>query len=352
MKEAKIEVSGRVQGVNFRNNVKNFADKTGLKGYVLNREDGTVLIVVQGEKEKIESLISWIKKNPGFSKVEKINCEWKDSSNIFKEFRVQRNNGILFDKAASLKNLFKFIRKKNTSLKKNKSETKKNIPIHIAIIPDGNRRWAQQLGLESSSGHYTSADYKRLKSLFMEAKNYGVKYFSLWAFSTDNWKRDEKEIQAIFDLIEKGVEKMTAEAKENKIRFMHIGRKDRLPKKLVSKLEKLERETSSFEDFNVQLFIDYGGRDEIIRAINRLLNKKDKNIDEKSFLKYLDSGKIPPPDLIIRTGKEHRLSGFMLYQGAYAELYFSDVYFPDFEPSHLREAFEDYNNRKRRFGGN
>ena len=175
---------------------------------------------------------------------------------------------------------------------------------------------------------------------------------SIWGFSTDNWKRSKQEQEEIFNLISSGAEKFIKDAQKNKIRFRHIGRKDRLPKKLLSLLEKLEEMTKDYTGFSVQLCLDYGGRDEIIRSINKLLKSKTKKIDEKDFEKYLDTNDLPDPDLIIRTSGEKRTSGFMPYQGTYAELYFSDLYFPDFGPKELRKAVKEFGRRNRRFGGN
>jgi len=188
-----------------------------------------------------------------------------------------------------------------------------------------------------------------MDALFNEAKRLGVKYMSFWGFSTENWNRNKEEIKAIFNLVLSMSEKFRKDAHKNKIRFRHIGRKDRLPKKLVSELERLERETALYKDFNVNLCLDYGGRDEILRAVNKLLGKK--KVSEKDFVMALDTAGIPEPDLIIRTSGENRTSGMMPFQAAYAELCFSNVYFPDFDAAELRKAVEEFSRRVRRFGG-
>ena len=224
--------------------------------------------------------------------------------------------------------------------------------MHVAIIPDGNRRWAKSKGFEESFGHYKAGAYENLEELFREGKKLGIKYMSIWGFSTENWKRSDKEKEGIFELILSGVEKFMKDAGENQIRFRHIGRKDRLPAGLVSALKKLEKETEKYDKFNVQLCLDYGGRDEIIRAVNKALKAGAKSVDEKSFLGFLDTEGISDPDLIIRTAGERRLSGFMPFQAVYSEFYFSDLYFPDFGARELRRAVRDYGKRQRRFGGN
>ena len=183
-----------------------------------------------------------------------------------------------------------------------------------------------------------------------EAKNLGVRFFTVWAFSDDNWKRSKKEIDSLFELYNKSIGKLGKELKKNKIKFRHLGRKDRLPCELVEAIDELEESTKNFEDFSVQLAIDYGGRDEIIRGVNKLLKSGKKSILKKDFDRFLDSCGIPDPDLIIRTSGESRLSGFMPFQSVYSELYFTKLKFPDFGVNELREAIENFGKRKRKFG--
>lgn len=340
LKEVEIEAYGRVQGVNLRYSIRKFCNSLELKGYVLNRKDGSVLIVAQGDEQKLNELILWIKESPGFSSVEEVNYFWRDARARYSAFDIVREDSYLIDKAKSIVNLGRSVIVDN----------KKNVPVHVLIIPDGNRRWARERGLQASFGHYTSASDERIMELFLEAKRMRVRYLSLWGFSTENWKRDEKEIKAIFNLILKKIDKFREEAHKHRIRFRHLGRKDRLPKELLKELTKLERETEDYEDLNVQLMLDYGGRDEIIRAVNKMLKSGVKKIDEKTFEYYLDSKDIPDPDLIIRTSGEKRTSGAMPYQAAYAELYFADCYFPEFTSEEFRKAMRAYIDRVRRFG--
>lgn len=341
MKEIRIEARGRVQGVNFRSNVKSRADELGLKGFAMNKEDGDVSILAQGEKKSLEEFLIFVQKSPGFSKVEGLSYKWGDAGKEYPDFRVIRDGGFIFDKAKSLINLGKsFIGGRG------------KVPVHVAIIPDGNRRWAKSKGFEESFGHYKAGAYENLEELFREGKKLGIKYMSIWGFSTENWKRCEKEKEGIFELVLSGVEKFMRDAEENQIRFRHIGRKDRLPAKLVSALEKLEKKTENYNKFNVQLCLDYGGRDEVIRAVNKALKAGARSVDEKSFAGFLDTEGIPNPDLIIRTAGEKRISGFMPFQAVYSEFYFSDLYFPDFGAKEFRKAIRDYGKRQRRFGGN
>jgi undecaprenyl diphosphate synthase len=224
------------------------------------------------------------------------------------------------------------------------------IPKHIAIIPDGNRRWAKGKGLVSTVGHEVGGGKDHIIPLLDEAKKLGITHLSLWAFSTENWKRSESEKKFLFRLLLKMVGEMREYAHNVKIKFKHIGRKDRLPSKLIEAMKDFEGETKDHDGLNVQLLLDYGGRDDIIRAIEKVSNE-GKKIDEASFCDYLDTKGIPEPDLVIRTGGEKRLSGLLLFQIAYAELYFCDTYFPDFGPENLREAVKDFSERKRNFGG-
>jgi len=222
---------------------------------------------------------------------------------------------------------------------------------HLAIIPDGNRRWAVAKGLVSTMGHYKAGAVDNLLVLMRGAKELGVEYLSFWGFSTENWKRDVVERKAIFDLILKSVDGLRKVAVKEGIRFRLIGRRDRLPEGLISALEGLEKETYDYSSFNVQLLLDYGGRDEIIRGVNKLLGEGVKSVDEAGFSEVLDSAGVSDVDMIIRTGGEKRLSGLMPFQSVYAELYFCDKMFPDFGVEDLRGAVEEFGRRKRRFGG-
>lgn len=225
-----------------------------------------------------------------------------------------------------------------------------NTPKHVSIIPDGNRRWAKNRALKPWEGHAKSGTFENLNPLFEEAEKQGIKYLSFWGFSTENWKRDKKEVDIIMRLILKGLNEFEEHAAQKGIRFVHVGRKDRLLDKLVEKMGELEEGTKDNQGLCVVLCLDYGGRDEITRAINKVVEKGEELVGEEDFLEFLDTSDVPDPDLIIRTGGEKRLSGFMPYQSTYAELYFTDVYFPDFNPEELGRAVEEYKRRQRRFG--
>lgn len=345
MKEARIEVKGRVQGVRFRNNVKRFANELEIRGSVMNLPDGRVLIIAQGSEDKINTLIKELKENHGFSKVEDLDVNWSELRRFSNnDFRIVREGNFFIDQLKIFGRLFMRLFGVGDEVRF------ENVPKHICIIPDGNRRWARFKGLEPHFGHYRAGSYTNIEMLLKEAKRVGVKYVSIWGFSTENWKRSKDEKKALFDLILGGVNRFRKFAQENEIRFKHAGRKDRLPEKLIESLTELEKETQNYKGFIVQLCLDYGGRDEIIRAVNKILKYKVNRVDEKSFARFLDTYEMSDPDLIIRTSGEKRLSGFMPFQSVYAELYFSDVYFPDFGIKELHEAIKEYGKRQRRFG--
>ena len=340
--ELRINIFGRVQGVNFRWQTVRFAKKNDIRGYVINNEEGSVFLVAQGRKEDLKNLLVWIQGNPGFSRVEGVDYRWKKPQIRYKEFSISRKGNYIKDKARGIFALSKSLLSAKINL---------NIPQHISIIPDGNRRWAKEKGLAASLGHYQAGSIDNLEPLINEARELGVKYISIWGFSTENWKREKKEIDAIFNLILKYLKNFEKDAMEQGIRFRHLGRKDRMPKPLVNELAKLEEETKENTGFNVQLCLDYGGRDEIVRTVNKILKNRNKKISEDDFSESLDSKGIPDVDLVIRTSGEKRTSGLMPFQSVYAELYFTEVYFPDFDAKELRKAVEEFSRRQRRFGG-
>ncbi len=229
------------------------------------------------------------------------------------------------------------------------SDIDKNVlPKHIALIVDGNRRWAKERGLSGISGHKAGAE--NINKLVKTAKEMGIKCISAWVFSTENWKRSKEEVKYLFELMGDTVQDYRNKFLEEKSRFVHIGRKDRIPDKLRDRIINLEEQTKNFDDFTMCLAIDYGGHDELVRTVNHL---KDSGIEinEENIEKNLDTATLPKIDLIIRTGGEVRLSGFMSWQCAYAELFFTKTHFPDFSPEELKKAVEDFSHRERRFGG-
>jgi len=339
IEELKMEIFGRVQGVGFRQFVQKEAAALGIVGTVRNREDGSVLIIAQGSKDLLEEFLVLVQKGSLLSRVSGVSYFWSKPKQQYKDFTISVKNGFIRDQKSSFTNLGKKL-----------LGIESQIPKHVAIIPDGNRRWSAENGFGITKGHEVSASYDNIMGIMQEAQKLGIKYLTFWAFSTENWKRNKKEIDYLFSIAKSLLAKLRADAQKHKIRFTHLGRRDRLPKELVSEIEKLESATKGFSDYHVQLCIDYGGRDEISRAINKMLKLGKTEITEKDVSHFLDTQDMPDPDLIIRTSGEQRTSGFMPYQSAYAELYFADCYFPDFGPAELRKAIEEFSRRKRRFG--
>jgi len=225
----------------------------------------------------------------------------------------------------------------------------KNIPNHIGIIPDGNRRWAKKKGLLSFEGHRIGAE-KTLPALIEKANGMGVKFLTFWALSPQNLQREKQEVDNLFRLLRLFLQKRINEFHKKNIRLRVIGDILNLPKDLHVQIKKAEKLTEKNSKITVLFAINYGGKDEIIRAIRKIPKSKIQNIQEKDIYLLLDTEGVPNPDLIVRTGGEKRLSGFMLWQCEYSELYFSDVLFPDFTPAELEKAILDYSCRERRFG--
>lgn len=228
------------------------------------------------------------------------------------------------------------------------------VPDHVAIIPDGNRRWARARGLHTLRGH--KKGFERAVELSRAARDMGIHTATLWGFSTENWDRTKAEINYLMKLYEKLVDEYLEEAKKDKVKIIHLGRTDRLPKVLLKKIKKAEDETKDNTRFIANIAIDYGGQDDILRAVKRIVDDgvKSNEVTSELFGKYVDTHDQPYPyvDLMIRTSGEQRTSGFLLWQSAYTEYYWENDHFPDFTPEKLKAAILDYSRRRRRFGGN
>lgn len=228
------------------------------------------------------------------------------------------------------------------------------IPKHVAIIMDGNGRWAQKRNLKRSEGHKEGA--KTLESLALYAKKKGIRVLSVYAFSTDNFKRSEEEVNYLMDLlIYYFNHKMKKIIKEG-VKIIFSGRKEPLRKDVLESMENIKNKTKDNKECILNICINYGGQEEIVDASIKIYNDlkngtiKESEINRDNFYRYLYND-LPPIDLLIRTGGEVRLSNFMLYSSSYSEFYFTDTYFPDFLESELDKALDHYNNRDRRFGG-
>lgn len=222
-----------------------------------------------------------------------------------------------------------------------------NIPKHIAIIMDGNGRWAKAKNRPRVFGHKAGAD--TLRKIVKYCGNIGVEYLTVYAFSTENWKRSQEEVSALMTLFKTYINSERKMLLENKVRFMVSGRKEGVSKNLLDAIEKLENETSKEYKMTLNIAFNYGGRAEIIDAIKKA-RELDEEVTEENFSKFLYND-IPDPELIIRTSGEFRISNFLLWQLAYSEIYITDVYWPDFNEEELDKAIYSYNKRERRFGG-
>ena len=222
------------------------------------------------------------------------------------------------------------------------------IPAHIAIIMDGNGRWAKQRNLPRTSGHKEGLEVA--KKIVKAAKEVGVKYITLYTFSTENWKRTQDEVGYLMGLIKNHLRAEFKFYKENDIRVKHIGNLSGLPKDIQDEINSNIEECKDFNSLTVVLAINYGGKDEISRAINKA-KSENKEINENNFTEFFDLPEMPDVDLIIRTGGEKRLSNFLLWHGAYAELDFVDTLWPDYNEEYFYQSIKEFQKRNRRFGG-
>ena len=233
-------------------------------------------------------------------------------------------------------------------------ETGRKIPQHIAIILDGNGRWAKAKGMPRNYGHTAGA--KTVETVCQAAHDLGVKYVTMYAFSTENWNRPEGEVEALMKLLESYLKNCIKTADKNNMRVRVIGDTTRLSERFQERIRELEAASAKNDGLNLQIAINYGSRDEMTRAMRRMSEdvaagkRKPEEITESVFEEYLDTAGIPDPDLLIRTSGELRLSNFLLWQLAYSEFYFTDVPWPDFHKEELERAIEAYNKRDRRFG--
>ena len=234
-------------------------------------------------------------------------------------------------------------------------ETGRKIPQHIAIILDGNGRWAKAKGMPRNYGHTAGA--KNVETVCQAAHDLGVKYVTMYAFSTENWNRPEGEVEALMKLLESYLKNCIKTADKNNMRVRVIGDTTRLSERFQERIRELEAASAKNDGLNLQIAINYGSRDEMTRAMRRMSEdvaagkRKPEEITESVFEEYLDTAGIPDPDLLIRTSGELRLSNFLLWQLAYSEFYFTDVPWPDFHKEELERAIEANNKRDRRFGG-
>lgn len=219
--------------------------------------------------------------------------------------------------------------------------------LHLAIIPDGNRRWAKALSLLPFQGHERGMENVRSITEWCR-KDPRIGTLTIWGFSTENWKRADEEVMKLMGLFESYLTRERASFMEHGIRFVHSGRRDRIPASLRAVIEDVERETDANAEFTVHLALDYGGRDEIVRAVKKM---EAGEITEEGIRAHTDHPEVPDIDIIVRTSGEQRTSNFFLWQGSYAEWFFLPKHFPSLEPADLDTVVSDFAKRSRRFGG-
>ena len=229
------------------------------------------------------------------------------------------------------------------------------MPNHVAIILDGNGRWAKAKGMPRNYGHVQGA--KTVEIICEEAYKMGIQYLTVYAFSTENWNRPQDEVDALMKLLRNYMKNCLKTAEKNRMCVRVLGDKSRLDEDIRTRIEELEQATKDNDGLHFQIAINYGGRDEIVRATKKMAQKlkngelQVEDIDDKCLENYLDTAGIPDPDLLIRTCNEQRISNFLLWQLAYTEFYFTPVPWPDFTKEELIKAVEAYNHRDRRYGG-
>jgi len=332
-----IWVSGRVQGVFFRKHVLHAAEKLhSVRGMVQNLTDGRVEIIAEGDKNDLIEVLRAAEQGSPMSSVKGVQYEWQTARNEFAKFEIIKSKqGYIADKLAAAEQMMhNFL-------------DKKSVPQHVGIIPDGNRRWAKMQSKTTAEGHQAGAEnMQRMLEALCDA---GVKYTTIWGFSTENWKRTEVEVAALMKIFERYLYELRETAHKKQVRIVHFGRKDRIPGAVLAAIQQIESETAHYDEHYLGLALDYGGRDELLRAITKA-QQTGSDITETAIDAALDTGDFPDLDLVIRTSGEQRLSGFMPWQSVYAEIYFAAEMFPDFDAAALQRALADYALRKRRFG--
>ena len=225
------------------------------------------------------------------------------------------------------------------------------IPQHIAIIMDGNGRWAQQRGLPRLAGH--RAGTENLRRIIQACADYGIKILTLYAFSTENWARPREEVEGLLALLSQMIDRELENLRKNGVQLRHLGSLDGLPSNLQSRVRQAVEMTATNDRLIINVALNYGGRREIVEAVRRVMRDglPPEQVTEQTLARYLYTGDLPDPDLVIRTAGEMRLSNFLIWQAAYAEFYSTPTYWPDFSPEELYKALVAYGQRTRKFGG-
>jgi undecaprenyl diphosphate synthase len=250
---------------------------------------------------------------------------------------------------------FRLFKEQEVTNKEGHMDNITNVPQHVAIILDGNGRWAKAKGMPRNYGHKQGA--KAVEDILLYARDIGIKYLTVYAFSTENWSRPESEVSALMTILRTYLKTSIKKSMKNNVRCRVIGEKSALAEDLQKVIAELEEATAGNTGLTFTIAINYGSRDEITRAVRKVAEKVEKgelkaaDITEKDIADNLDTNFLPDPDLLIRTCNEQRISNYLLWQCAYTEFYFADVAWPDFDKNELLKAVEAYGNRTRKFGG-
>ncbi len=230
------------------------------------------------------------------------------------------------------------------------SDAELKIPIHVAIIMDGNGRWARARGLPRLAGHRAGVD--NLRRIIRACVDFGIQYLTIFAFSTENWARPKEEVDGLMNIMEEVIDQQLDELDAEGVQIRHVGKLEGVRPDLQEKIRAAVERTRNNTRLVLNVAFNYGGRDEIVQAIRKMMRDgvRPEEVTEELVSRYLYTADCPDPDLVIRTSGEIRISNFMLWQAAYAEWYFTPVYWPDFDKEELRKALEDYSRRERRFG--
>lgn len=224
----------------------------------------------------------------------------------------------------------------------------KKIPQHIAVIMDGNGRWAKERGLPRIAGHREGSE--SLRAVLKASAEFGIKFLTVYAFSTENWRRPQEEVDFLMELFSQTIDNELDELMENKVKLQFLGRLDKFSPELRKKMDQAMATTKNNDRITLNVMVNYGGRAEIVDAVQEIISKKEKTVSEKMIDNYLYTRGIPDPDLLIRTASEMRVSNFLLWQIAYAELHVTPVLWPEFRRDQLKAAIEDYQKRTRKYG--
>ncbi|NJM06352.1 isoprenyl transferase [Candidatus Gracilibacteria bacterium] len=226
-----------------------------------------------------------------------------------------------------------------------------HIPVHIAVIMDGNGRWAKQRGLPRLAGH--RAGTENIRAIVSECSQIGVRFLTLYAFSTENWNRPSLEVQGLMQILSEFIDRETQTLHEQNVRLRHLGRLEGLSERLRRKVHNAVELTKQNSGLTLAIAFNYGGRTDIVDAVRAIVEEgvQPQQIDEQLISEALSTHGMPDPDLLVRTSGETRISNFLIWQCAYSEFWFTPVFWPDFRPEHLRQAIRDYGQRERRFGG-